>query len=136
MGCHFLLQGIFLAQGLNLGLLHCRQTLSRLSHQGWPDCPHFTDGDLSEWPAAVKAVGWIEAWSRLPLVMLRSLWSEIPHYRCQGNIWSGIQGDKSARRSPPCDLFFSEVPRIFFSPLLSKCSPAVFPPEVISLSTG
>jgi len=24
MGCHFLLQGIFLTQGLNLGLLHCR----------------------------------------------------------------------------------------------------------------
>ena len=25
--CHFLLQGIFLTQGLNPGLLHCRQTL-------------------------------------------------------------------------------------------------------------
>ena len=25
--CHFLLQGIFLTQGSNLGLLHCRQTL-------------------------------------------------------------------------------------------------------------
>ena len=25
MGCHFLLQGIFPTQGLNLGLLHCRQ---------------------------------------------------------------------------------------------------------------
>ena len=33
MGCHFLLQGIFLTQGLNLGLLHCRQTLYCLSHQ-------------------------------------------------------------------------------------------------------
>ena len=27
VGCHFLLQGIFPTQGLNLGLLHCRQTL-------------------------------------------------------------------------------------------------------------
>ena len=26
--CHFLLQGIFLTQGLNSGLLHCRQTLT------------------------------------------------------------------------------------------------------------
>ena len=26
VGCHFLLQGIFLTQGLNPGLLHCRQT--------------------------------------------------------------------------------------------------------------
>ena len=34
VGCHFLLQGIFPTQGLNLGLLHCRQTLYRLSHKG------------------------------------------------------------------------------------------------------
>ena len=33
MSCHFLLQGIFLAQGSNLGLLHCRQILYHLSHQ-------------------------------------------------------------------------------------------------------
>ena len=30
--CHFLLQGMFLTQGSNLGLLHCRQTLYWLSH--------------------------------------------------------------------------------------------------------
>ena len=29
-------QGIFLTQGLNLGLLHCRQILYHLSHQGSP----------------------------------------------------------------------------------------------------
>ena len=34
MGCHFLLQGIFLTQGSNLGFLHCRQILYHLSHQG------------------------------------------------------------------------------------------------------
>ena len=37
--CHFLLQGIFLTQGLNLSLLHlwhCRQVLLLLSHQGSP----------------------------------------------------------------------------------------------------
>ena len=33
MGFHFLLQGIFLTQGSNLGLLHCRQTLYHLSYQ-------------------------------------------------------------------------------------------------------
>ena len=31
VGCHFLLQGIFPAQGLNLDLLHCRQALYCLS---------------------------------------------------------------------------------------------------------
>ena len=34
MGCLTLLQGIFLTQGLNLGLPHCRQTFYHLSHQG------------------------------------------------------------------------------------------------------
>ena len=33
MGCHSLLQGIFLMQKLNPGLLHCRQILSCLSNQ-------------------------------------------------------------------------------------------------------
>ena len=33
VGCHFLLQGIFSNQGLNQGLLHCRQVLYQLSHQ-------------------------------------------------------------------------------------------------------
>ena len=36
MGSLSLLQGIFLTQGSNPGLLHCRQILYRLSHQGSP----------------------------------------------------------------------------------------------------
>ena len=38
VGCHALLHGIFLTQGSNLGLLHCRQILYHLSHQGSPGC--------------------------------------------------------------------------------------------------
>ena len=34
VGCHSLYQGIFPTQGLNPGLLHCRQILYHLSHQG------------------------------------------------------------------------------------------------------
>ena len=34
VGCHSFLQGIFLNQGLNLGLPHCRQILYHLSHEG------------------------------------------------------------------------------------------------------
>ena len=34
VGWHFLLQGIFLTQGSNPGLPHCRQMLYPLSHQG------------------------------------------------------------------------------------------------------
>ena len=33
VGCHVLLQGIFLTQGSNLGLPHGRQILYHLSHQ-------------------------------------------------------------------------------------------------------
>ena len=38
VGCHALLQGIFPVQGSNPGLLHCRQILYHLSHQGSPSC--------------------------------------------------------------------------------------------------
>ena len=34
LGSHFILQGIFSTQGLNLGLPHCKQILCYLSHQG------------------------------------------------------------------------------------------------------
>ena len=36
MGNHSLLEGIFLTQESNLGLLHCRQILYCLSHEGSP----------------------------------------------------------------------------------------------------
>ena len=37
VGCHSLFQGIFLTQGLNPGLPHCRQILYLLSHHGNPE---------------------------------------------------------------------------------------------------
>ena len=49
-GCHALLQGIFPAQRLNPGLLHCRQILYRLSHREvqeyWSGLPTPSPGDL------------------------------------------------------------------------------------------
>ena len=33
VSCHSVIQGLFLIQGQNLGLLHCRQILDHLSHQ-------------------------------------------------------------------------------------------------------
>ena len=36
VGCHSLLQGIFVTQGSNPGLLHCQQILYHLSQQGSP----------------------------------------------------------------------------------------------------
>ena len=37
VGCHALLQGIFLSQGSNPGLPHCRWIIYQLSHQGSPN---------------------------------------------------------------------------------------------------
>ena len=46
VGCHALLHGIFLTQGLNPGLLHCRQILYHLSHQG---SPRFLKMNSEQW---------------------------------------------------------------------------------------
>ena len=55
VGSHFLLQGILLTQGSNLGFKHCRQNLCCLSHH-WPDLqgcwagiPGKTYRSLSSW---------------------------------------------------------------------------------------
>ena len=48
MDCHFLLQGLFPIQESNPGLLHCRQTLYHLSHQGSATI-HFRLGLTSLW---------------------------------------------------------------------------------------
>ena len=48
MGCHFLLQGIFPTQGLNPGILHCRQMLYHLSHQGSQKRERVLRGEVRE----------------------------------------------------------------------------------------
>ena len=57
MGCHFLLQWIFPTRGLNPGLLHCRQTLNHLSHQG--SYPYMTTEKsiaLTRWTLVGKVI--------------------------------------------------------------------------------
>ena len=55
MGCYFLLQRIFLTQGSNPGLLHCRQMLYPLSHRdpisihGWGISPGEGNGNLLQY---------------------------------------------------------------------------------------
>ena len=50
VGYHLLLQGIFPTHGLNPGLLHCRQILYHLSHQGSPMTLKvlFKQGDMNQ----------------------------------------------------------------------------------------
>jgi len=49
VGSRSLLQGIFLTQGLNPGLPHCRQILYQLNHQGSPR--------ILEWVAYISSPG-------------------------------------------------------------------------------
>ena len=70
VGGHFF-QGIFLTQGLNLSLLHCRQSLYHLSHQGFKLCVNFAFfftycrvayGILVSPPGAEPMLSALEAW--------------------------------------------------------------------------
>ena len=67
--CHFLLQGIFPTQGMNLGLPHCRQMLYCLSHQGSPNTPLAVVGYHSGLPFLLQGIV-LTHWSNLRLLHL------------------------------------------------------------------
>ena len=96
MGCHFLLQGIFLTQESNPGLLHCGQALYPLSHQGSPHLlekgspsgsevnnPPANAGDVGSIPGSGKypgeANGNLVQHSCLGNIMDRGAWQVIVH---------------------------------------------------------
>ena len=59
VGCHSLLQGIFLTQGLNPGLPHCRQILYDLSHQGSLRRMYYSRRMLNDcWYLIREDLGW------------------------------------------------------------------------------
>ena len=59
VGCHCLLQGIFPTQGSNLGLLHCRQILYHLSHQGSHQDTNVVFNSSKDWvETRVLSRGW------------------------------------------------------------------------------
>ena len=65
VGCHALLQGIFLTQGLIPGLPHCRQILDCLSHEGSPW--------ILEWVACpfCRGSSWPRNWARVSCIACR-----------------------------------------------------------------
>ena len=64
VGCHFLLQGIFPTQGLNLGLLHCQAGSLLLSCQGgpyvWLCISSFIRKASGRSPSSRSLTGWLE----------------------------------------------------------------------------
>ena len=142
VGWHFLPQGVLLAQGSNLGLAYCRQTLHRLSHQGSPSCrPSRTGlwaalslwavyrlGEKDEWLQAEeeKGICWILTVLHLyfkcsllqRLKMLFKLWIPIPCF-IMGSQRSLREQSVSGKRGSPS---FSSVSRCDFMYNLTQCS--------------
>ena len=84
VGCHFLLQGIFLSQGSKLGLLHWQVILYHLSHQGSPELlqssseiiSYFGSSLIAQWlrlhTSTAGGTGLIAGWgTKIP----RTVWS-------------------------------------------------------------
>ena len=130
MGCHFLLQGIFLTLGLNLGLLHCKQILYHLSHQG---SPPLDEGELQ-----VKVTMQAGAW--LVLLANHLLWISMKHPLCLAVTWAWNHCEPSWAFSPvsfppamtkayQChvyDIFCDVCPDLFWAPpgCLASCPAA------------
>ena len=66
VGCHALLQGIFLTQGSNSGLLHCRRILYQVSYLGsptyWILYWKWKTELLSEYKRIFKCIGCSPSW--------------------------------------------------------------------------
>ena len=65
LDCHALLQGIFPTQELNPGLLHCRQILYSLSHQGSPRILEWVTYPFS------RGTSWPRNWTRISSIAVR-----------------------------------------------------------------
>ena len=82
VGCHFLLQGIFLTQGLNPGLLHCRQMLYPPSHQGSPSWWTLGCGKRGEQFCLCLWNLSSESWLLLPFLELAGVLLRPSSYSC------------------------------------------------------
>ena len=65
VSCHVLLPGIFLTQGLNPGLPHCRQILYLPSHQGRPKTQHSQINKIKYLKYQLITDGGREGWKQL-----------------------------------------------------------------------
>ena len=136
--CHFLLQGIFLIQGLNPGLLHCRQILlcvcvcSLLTiiypvmqnsnsnkkttlqdlRRGWGLCPN---SSLHENPVAThtKKASWGRTDSRIPTSLVRKLQLQFNKRQAQAHKASiPLRGQSSGPQWVFHMLFFTTAPTL------------------------
>ena len=88
VGCHSLLQGIFLIQGSNSGMSHFRQVLNCLSHQGSPLIANQSKPVLN-----IHWKDWCWSWNSNTLA---TWWEEVTHWKrpwCWERLRAGGEGD-------------------------------------------
>ena len=150
-GCQFLLQGIFPAQGLNLGLTHCRQMLYHLSQFYFEKCslriPWKSSGLDSVFP-------WQRAWvqflvgelrSRMPcgvlkkkqtLLVKRSVWKNSRGI-IETSTWMIISSESASLSchsslyyissiAPPSSVQSLSHVRLFATPWTTACQTSLF----------
>ena len=106
MGFCALLQGIFPTQGSNPGLLHCRQMLCHLSHQGHPVCVCYWALKTQEWVFVQFCFG--------PRKRYRDLCSAPYLTSGETEVPAGmgpVQGCTVRQKSGSGSLFFSTAPQ-------------------------
>ena len=103
MGCHFLLQGTFPIQGLKPSLLHCRQILYCLSHQGSPES-HGGGGLVTKSCLTLSAPQTVAQQAPLSLEFSRHEYGVGCHFLLQGIIQKSNQGLLHCRQIPTCSM--------------------------------
>ena len=88
MGCHFLLQGIFPTQGLNLYLLNCLQILYHLNHQGSP-WSSLSDCNFLPWLYKPSPTSLASFWPSLrhQLQNWKSEWVSESEWKSLSHVW-------------------------------------------------
>ena len=97
VSCHFLLQRIFPTQGLNLGLLHCRQNLYRLSPQG---CPQVVELEFQVSLTPELKLTLLR--QKLPQRTALTAWMvPVRTQSTEGRLWSGRTGQSEKQQMTP-----------------------------------
>ena len=111
VGCHALLQGIFLTEGLNPGLLHRRWILYRLSHWGNPR--------ILEWIACPfsRVSSWPRNWTRVSCIAGRFFTSWATRETQSESVSCSVMSD-SAWTGSDCDPPGSSIPGILQARIL------------------
>ena len=106
VGCHALLQGIFLTHGFNLSPQHCRQFLYHISHQRSPAVKNLLEMQEMQ-DTLVWSLGWEGSLEEEMTTHSNILAWRIPMNR--GAWWATVHGDAKSWVTEPHIILTKEV---------------------------